>query len=170
MMNHKWIRPSLLAGILCAAIPPAAAQDLSAALAGCRAEKDDALRLACYDREVGKLGQQSSGTAVTTPTAAPQSPAEKFGYRGALAREEQDRAKVEARSLDQLEAMVTNISTRGDGTLVMTLDNGQVWGQNRPDSFFRLKVGEKVKIEPASLGSFLLISPAKRTARVTRLK
>ena len=170
MMIHKWIRPSLLAGIFFVAIPQAAAQDLTAVLAGCRAEKDDALRLACYDREVGKLGQQSSGTAATAPAAAPQSPAEKFGYRGVMAREEQDRAKVEARSLDQLEAMVTNISTRGDGTLVMTLDNGQVWAQNRPDAFFRLKVGEKVRIEPASLGSFLLISPAKRTARVTRLK
>ena len=174
MMNHRWIRPSLLAGFLCVAIPPAAAQDLSAALAGCRAEKDDALRLACYDREAGKLGQQSSVAAATpaaaTQAAAPKSPEEQFGYRGELAREEQDRAKVEARSLGRLEATVTNISTRADGTLVMTLDNGQVWAQNRPDSFFRLKIGEKVKIEPASLGSFLLISPAKRTARVTRLK
>ena len=72
MMNHKWIRPSLLAGIFCVAIPPAAAQDLSAALAGCRAEKDDALRLACYDREVGKLGQQSSVIAASPAAAMPR--------------------------------------------------------------------------------------------------
>jgi hypothetical protein len=179
MMIHRWIRPSLLAGILCVAIPQAAAQDLSAALASCRAEQDDALRLACYDREIGKLGQQSSvlaaapaaaAPAAATQAAVPQTPEEQFGYRGAMAREEQDRAKVEARSLGKLEATVTGISTRGDGTLVMTLDNGQVWAQNRPDAFFRLKVGEKVKIEPASLGSFLLISPAKRSARVTRLQ
>jgi hypothetical protein len=174
MMNHKWICPSLLAGILCLAIPQAATQDLSAALASCRAEEDDALRLACYDREAGKLDQQSSviaaAPAAATQAAASKSPEEQFGYRGVMAREEQDRAKGEARSLGKLEATVTGISTRGDGTLAMTLDNGQVWAQNRPDSFFRLKVGEKVRIEPASLGSFLLISPSKRTARVTRLK
>lgn len=179
MMNHKWIRLLLLAGILSAAIPLASAQDLSAALASCRAEKDDALRLACYDREVAKLGQPASVTAAPAAAApaaaapqaaAPKSPEEQFGYRGAIAREERDRDVQETRALSELVATVTGISTRGDGTLVMTLDNGQVWAQNRPDAFFRIKVGEQVKIEPATLGSYLLISPAKRTARVTRLK
>jgi hypothetical protein len=174
MMNHWWVRPSILAGILCAALSQAAAQDLSATLAGCRAEMDDALRLACYDREVAKLNQQSTAAAAApaaaTPVVAPQTPEERFGYRGVIAREERDRDQQKARALPELVATVTAISTRGDGTLVVTLDNGQVWAQNRPDAFFKLKVGEQVKIEPAALKSFLLISPSKRTARVTRLK
>ncbi len=167
-MNHDWMRPSLLAGILCAAIPQALAHDLPAALGACRGEKDDAPRLACYDREVAKAGEQSAPAPAAAEAVAPQTPEEKFGYRGVLAREEQERTKVAV--LEQLEATVTEIARRGDGAMVMTLDNGQVWAQNRPDAFFRLKVGERVKIEPAALGSFMMIGPSKRTARVTRVK
>jgi len=166
-MSHDWTRISMLVGFLSAAIPQAQAHDLPAALAACRAEKDDASRLACYDREAGMAGEQS-GASATEPAAAAQTPEEKFGYRGVLAREEQERAKVAA--LEQLEGTVTEIARRGDGALIMTLDNGQVWAQNRPDAFFRLRVGEHVKIEPAALGSFLMIGPSKRTARVTRVK
>ena len=166
-MSQDWMRPSLLAGILCAAIPQAQAHDLPAALAACRAEKDDAKRLACFDREVAMAGEQPAAAA-TAPAAAPQTPEERFGYRGVLAREEQERAKNA--TLGELEAIVTTISKRGDGALVMTLDNGQVWAQNRPDAFFRVKVGEHVRIEPAALGSFLMIGPSKRTARVTRVR
>lgn len=187
-MSHQWIRLSVLTGILSAAVLPGAAQDLPSALATCRAEKDDARRLACYDRETEKLPQQpATGTASTdtasagaapavaatpaaTPVAAAKSPEERFGYRGEVARAEQDRKKEEIRGLDKLVSTVTGISTRGDGTLVIKLENGQVWAQNRPDSFFRLKVGEQISIEPALLGSYLLISPSKRTARVTRLR
>ncbi len=53
---------------------------------------------------------------------------------------------------------------------MITLDNGQVWAQNRPDRFFRVKVGETVKIEPAALGSFMMINSSKRTSRVSRVK
>jgi uncharacterized membrane protein len=173
-MSHYWMGRSLLAGILCIAIPQAVAHDLPAALAACREEKDDAQRLACYDREVARAGGQSAESsaaasqAATASAAPPQSPEERFGYRGVLAREEQERVK--SATLGQLEATVTDISKRGDGALIMTLDNGQVWAQNRPDAFFRLKVGDSVKIEPAALGSFLMIGPSKRTARVTRQK
>ncbi len=167
-MSANWIRLSVLTGLLAGVVPAGAAGDLSAALATCKAEKDDALRLACYDREVGMQGQQSS-VAAAAP-AAPRSAEEQFGYRGVLAREEQDRAKEETRVLGKLEATVTGISSRADGALVITLDNDQVWAQNRPDAFFRLNVGEQVKIEPAVLGSFMMISPHKRTARVTRVK
>lgn len=187
-MSHSWIRPTVLAGVLTAAIPQGATEDQPQALATCRSEQDDARRLACYDREVEKLPRQpAAGDASTgatpsaatpsaatpsaaVPAAAAQTPEERFGYRGELAREERDREQQEIRGLEKLVATVTGISTRGDNTLVITLDNGQVWAQNRPDSFFRLKVGEQVSIEPASLKSFLLIGSSKRTARVTRLR
>lgn len=178
-MSAKWIQLSVLTGLLAVVAPLCVAHDLSAAIATCRAEKNDALRLACYDREVDRPVQHVSGTAAapaaamqaaSTPAAAPQSPEDRFGYRGVLAREESDRNKQEARNLSELAAIVTDVSKRGDGTLLMTLDNGQVWAQIRPDATFRLKVGDRIRIEPASLGSYLMIGPAKRTARVTRIK
>lgn len=168
-MSVSWVRHSVLVALLMAVVPEGNARDLSAGLDKCRAEKDDARRLACYDG-LGAHAPDQIAKAGAADADKPKSSEEQFGYEGALAREKHDRAKDEARRLGRLEATVTGISTRGDGTLVVTLDNGQVWSQNRPDAFFRLKVGERISIEPGVLGSFLMISPHKRTARVTRQK
>lgn len=142
------------------AIPAAmAAEDPGAALRICRSEANDAKRLACYDREVDRLGPQAAPT-----------PEERFGRTGAMSREESDRREQESRDLSELHATVTEIWTRADGLMVLTLDNGQIWKQVRPDSLFRLKAGEKVKIQPAALGSFLLSGSSKRSTRVSRVK
>jgi hypothetical protein len=168
-MTANWIRFLVFAGLALMAVQPGATGELFADIASCRAVKDDAKRLACYDSAV-EMQTQQPHAAAAPPDAAPRSPEEQFGYRGALAREEQDRAKEETRVLGTLEAIVTELSGRADGTLKITLDNGQVWAQNRPDSFFSLKIGEQIKIEPAALGSFMMVSSRKRTSRVTRLK
>lgn len=152
------------------AIPAAmAAEDPGATLRACRSEADDAKRLACYDREVDR-----PGTLAASPGAAPAAPAltpeERFGRTGAMNREQTERRKDEPRQLGTLNATVTEIWTRADGLMVLTLDNGQIWRQIRPDSLFRLKAGEKVKIQPAALGSFLLSGPTKRSTRVSRVK
>lgn len=139
----------------------AAAEDAGAALQACRAEQDDAKRLACYDREVDRQG---------APAAPALTPQERFGRTGAMSREESDRKHQESRELDELVATVTEIWTRADGLMVLTLDNGQIWKQVRPDSLFRLRTGEQVKIQPAALGSFLLSGPNKRSTRVSRIR
>ena len=54
--------------------------------------------------------------------------------------------------------------------MVVTLDNGQEWKQNRPDAFFRIKTGDAVKIQSAAMNSFLMSGPSKRSTRVTRVK
>ena len=140
----------------------AAAVEPGSPLQACRAEPDDAKRLACYDREVDRMGN--------APPAAPApdlSAEERFGRRGKLDREAIDRERDQSRQ-GEVVAAVTEIWTRSDGLMVMTLDNGQVWSQNSPDPFFRLKTGDKVKIQPASMGSYLLSGPSKRSTRVTR--
>ena len=148
-----------------AALPfAAAAAAPESPLKACRAEADDARRLACYDREMDRLGDAPA------PAEAPvMSAEERFGRRGTLAREEVDRERNEVRQ-GELTATITELWTRSDGLMVMTLDNGQVWAQNRPDPFFRIKNGDKVKISPAALGSYLLSGPSKRSTRVTRTK
>lgn len=168
---RAWIRRVVLACVAALVAVPAAmaAEDPGASLRACRSEADDAKRLACYDREVDRLGTQAA-----SPGAAPAAPAltpeERFGRTGAMNREEADRKKEEPRQLSELNATVTEIWTRADGLMVLTLDNGQIWKQVRPDSLFRLKVNEKVKIQPAALGSFLLSGPTKRSTRVSRVK
>jgi hypothetical protein len=176
------MRNFVLAGCLASAaalLQPAAAQDPGGSLQACRSESDDARRLACYDREVDRMtARPAAGVAVapaapaapTAPAAPPLTPEERFGRTGALNREEADRRYQESRDLVELNATATEIWTRADGLMVVTLDNGQIWKQVRPDSMFRLKVGEKVRIQPAAMGSFILSGSSKRSTRVSRLK
>ena len=171
-----------------AAGPALAATDISAAVRACRAETDDARRLACYDR-VTDGARAAAPTAAATPksaapvaaAAAPSAPAaapvaaaasaeDNFGRERQVAAEEQKRQQDAARSLGELEAYVTGIETRMDGLMTFTLDNGQVWRQNTPDSKFHLKEGDRVKIQPGSLKSFILSGPSKKSTRVTRVK
>ena len=152
---------------LLAALPLAAtAAAPESPLKACRAEADDTRRLACYDREMDRLGDAPAPAPATAPALTAE---EQFGRRGDMAREEIERERNEVRQ-GELTATVTEIWTRSDGLMVMTLDNGQVWSQNRPDSLFRLKNGDKIKIQPASMGSYLLSGPSKRSTRVTRTK
>lgn len=157
--------PALVALIL---LPlPAAAQDVTEVLQGCRAEADDSRRLACYDRAMDRAVDTSKPAATE---AKEHTPEERFGRTGAMAREEIERKSEESRELGELTATVTEIWTRSDGLMAFTLDNGQIWSMNRPDSLFRIKTGDKVRIQPAALGSFLLSGPSKRSTRVTRTK
>jgi hypothetical protein len=170
-MKGMVLNPALLA-LLTAWSLPAAAQAPDG-LETCRAEPDDARRLACYDRAMDRMARQPDATVAATPAAdAPQklTPEERFGRTGAMNREEMDRKAQESRELGEVHATVEEIWTRADGLMMLTLDNGQIWKQVRPDTTFRLKVGEKVKIQPAALGSFLLSGQSKRSTRVSRVQ
>lgn len=161
------LRKFWLAAALTVLPGAALADDVVAAITACRGEADDAKRLACYDREADRIAAHPAPAAAAAPALTPE---ERFGRRGKLTEEEKDRKKAEARELGELVATVTEIWTRSDGLMKITLDNGQVWSQNAPDPFFRLRTGDKVKIQPAALGSFLMSGPAKRSTRVTRIE
>jgi hypothetical protein len=169
-----------------AAGPALAATDIGAAIRACRAETDETGRLACYDRvadgthaatPTAAAAPKSAAPAAAAPVAAAAAPVaasataeDKFGRERQVAAEEQKRQQDEARSLGELEAYVTGIETRMDGLMTFTLDNGQVWRQNSPDSKFHLKEGDRVKIQPGSMKSFILSGPSKKSTRVTRVK
>ena len=162
--KYRWLAVLAMLPLAAAAAAP------ESPLKACRAERDDVRRLACYDREIDRLDDAPAAAAAPAPAETPALTAEeRFGRVGKMEREEKDRKREEARQ-GELTAKVTETWTRSDGLISVTLDNGQVWTQNRPDSFFRIKVGDQVKIEPASLGSFLLSGPSKRSTRVTRTK
>jgi hypothetical protein len=168
-MNRCKAPAARLAALLALALPAAAlAQD--SALLACRSEQDDARRLACYDREIDRIAADPAAAAAPAPAAPALTPEERFGRTGAMDREGHDQRTQAARDLTELQATVTEIWKRADGLMVITLDNGQIWKQNRPDSLFRLKTGEQIKIQPAALGSFLLSGPSNRSTRVTRIK
>jgi hypothetical protein len=69
----------------------------------------------------------------------------------------------------RLLAVVSGISNRPRGELVVTLDNGQVWVQLEATRY-PLKTGDHVEIDVGALGSYVLWCPANRRAtKVTRI-
>jgi hypothetical protein len=157
--------------------------DIAGAVKACRAESDDARRLACYDRAAGRGSVAAPAAAAPTvaaaPTAAPAGPAQpapaatsedNFGRERQLAHEEDKKREEATREVGELRASIISIETRMDGLMTFTLDNGQVWRQNRPDSRFSIEQGDAILIQPGSLNSFILSGPNKKSTRVTRVK
>ena len=66
-----------------------------------------------------------------------------------------------------IKAMVTRVGGGGAGAFTVTLDNGQLWSLE-PDA--SLHEGDAVTIRRAALGSFLLVTPERRSYRARRLR
>lgn len=143
------------------------AEEIGAAVSACRAEADDARRLACYDRAAGRA---SGAAPSSTPAAAAVKSEDDFGRERQLAHEEDQKLAEATRAVGELQATIVGLEKRTDGLMTFTLDNGQVWRQARPDSRFSIKQGDAIRIQPGSLGSFILSGPTKKSTRVTRVK
>jgi len=150
-------------------------EDIGAAVTACRAEADDARRLACYDRAAGRaaVAAPSATSAAAAPTVAAPAAVKSeddFGRERQLAYEEDQKLAEATRAVGELQSSITGIEKRMDGLMTFTLENGQVWRQSRPDSKFSVKQGDAIRIQPGSLGSFILSGPTKKSTRVTRVK
>ena len=167
------MHPRIFAGCLLTMVAPLlAAQDLPPALLACRAEQDDAKRLACYDRH---LDAQPRPSAVAIQDAAPPADTvaaaqERFGMESELARSEREQAREVGRELDELHSTVAQLASRPDGTLIITLENGQVWAPREYHPTFSLKVGDPVRIRRGAVGSYVLNATSNRSTRVKRLR
>ncbi len=164
----------------------AGAEDVGAAVRACQGEANDARRLACYDRAAGlaqapepaappPAASQPAASASTAADPVAAAPAavkseDDFGRERQLAYEEDQKRAEATRAVGELQTSIAGIEKRMDGLLTFTLDNGQVWRQVRPDSRFSIKDGDAVRIQPGSLGSFILSGPTKKSTRVTRVK
>jgi hypothetical protein len=177
--------------ILAFTLPAAASADaLRDELRVCRDLTDDEVRLICYDAAVdrSKKGAYSTPAPASGNTpAAP--PAEAAGASGTAAAsgaaaasisqealfgkttDEVERTVEEATGderIDRLTATVTKLQQYAYNKVLITLDNDQVWKQIDTSSL-RLRAGDAVEIERASLGSFMLRKQgSKRSMRVSR--
>lgn len=155
---HTLLAPALLAAAI-AGPGLAADDDLAQRIAACTRERDDARRLACFDRAAAPKG------------VAPQvETKDTFGVHGSeLARSRDDGKPQPDAPPKRISATVTAIEKRARGELVVTLDNGQVWAQKEVGSYFPLEVGDPVSILAGTLGSFRLVAGNRATA-VTRVQ
>jgi hypothetical protein len=170
-------------------VATASADALHDELRVCRDLPDDDARLICYDAAVDR-SRQSGYISPAAPSEKPPSaaPAEPAGAPGNVAAtgaavdlsqedlfgktgDEVGRTVEEATGserIDSLSATVTKLQQYSYGKVLITLDNGQLWKQI-DTSNLRLRAGDAVVIERASLGSFMLKKQgSKRSMRVSR--
>ena len=100
--------------------------------------------------------------AAPTPAAAPTE--EDFG-RSKVQKAARSSSPPEIKSIT---AKVAGFGRSPNQRTQITLDNGQIWEyQDDPDPL--LSIGDSVTIKHGTLGSFLLLTPAKHSHRVSRV-
>lgn len=129
-------------------------------------------RLACFEAQVEaargnapaeraapEVAERTSREPVAaprpaTPSAAdePEPPAE-FGFR------ERRRPEPEPEPIPELRARIADLRETLPNAFLITLDNGQVWRQTRPDPYVSLKVGYDVRINFSRFRAYRLTSP-----------
>ena len=172
----------LVGGVAIAALAQAPAADsavetAAASAARCRTLADGVARLSCYDRAFGVLvpaGVPAGAPAVTAGPAEPRlranTPAD-FGLT-AEQREQRSRAPDAAapKELAEITARVSNIKQQRAGRFTVTFDNGQIWQQRETDASIELRIGDRVTIKKAAVGSYLLVTDGRRSTKVERIK
>ena len=148
------------------AADPTALERSAAAAADCRGLVDGVARLSCYDRAFGV-----AIVPATVPAPIAANTVAGFGL-SAEEREQRSRAPTAEppRQLDEVAAKVTAIKQPRAGRFTVTLDNGQVWQQRETDSSIYLRVGDRITIKKAVLGSYLLVTEGRRSTKVERVK
>jgi hypothetical protein len=179
-----------LASLLAAAVLGAASPVALAAgdPRSCVAIADDAARLACYDRALGRSAVSKPAPAATAAaaasaapaaapaaTAAPTAPIKKDPVGEFGLSEEAKQAKDPAKAAEaaaapaSITARVVSLRWRKYGEFVVTLDNAQVWAQIEPMPSAVVKVGDTVTIKKAIFGSYTLVTAGRVGTKVRRL-
>jgi hypothetical protein len=120
-------------------------------------------RLACFDQAIAAL---VAGKAAKGVAASPES---SFGLLSSTNAPPPKSDPASRGDLDSLSSTVKGFGRADDGSLVVVLENGQSWKQisgNDP----LLKTGDAVTINRAALGSFQMVMPTGRSAKVRRVK
>jgi hypothetical protein len=138
---------------------------------------DDAQRLACYDAAFGKPSRTPAGGSTAAPsasapvtrsaaTALPSAPASSPAPAAPVAVPAPAAAPALAAQPLVGTSAVTQVARTANGRFVVTLDNGQVWGQLERDPTAEVQIGDKVTVRKASLGSYMMVTKSGVRTRV----
>ena len=137
-----------------------AAEPLPDAIKSCATMRNDTERLACYDRAVAHIENGE---------AAP-SKENMFGASTSLATPKKPERETQGEDLQQITGKVVAVSHSENGSVILTLDNGQVWRQQDSDATLVIEIDDSVTISRASLGTFRLTDKRGRSARFRRVR
>jgi len=148
-------------------IPKTAPPKLFEDVVNCRAIQDSAERLACYDRGVAALdtAQKSNELYVADKAAMKEARRGLFGFGLPKLKIFGDE---DLGDLDELETTITAISS-GQRGYIFTLADGARWMQTDKKYMDRPKIGAKIHIKKAALGSYMANIERKSGFRVERL-
>ena len=150
--------------------------------AECAALDDPAARLACFDAAFPRPPRTAAPPHIAAPpdtvppnpakvaaaTEEPAAEARKFGLSDA--QKDAIDPKPAPPQLAATTAAVKTVRRLPSGYLLIGLDNDQMWQQTEIDPNVWLQPGDRVTIRRASLGSYLLVTPALYSTRVRRLQ
>ncbi len=105
-------------------------------------------------------------SAVATSAEATQN----FGLPSGVIAAKEVAAGQRPADLSRIEAHVTELSRAGDGRVVFTLDNGQIWLQMLHEGDLLLRPGDEVTIARGLFHSFALQTKSGRSCKVTRIR
>lgn len=156
----RWLALLIVAGCSVALAGEKASPALPPELRNCVEIDRNTERLACFDRGVAAILQGSDAPA--------PSPESSFGLVASTSRAGTPRDGQDD-PLKSVRGKVAAVETARGGAAVVTLDNGQVWRQISGGQLL-LQIGDEVTINRAALGSFQMIVPSGRSAKVKRAR
>ena len=133
----------------------------------CRSIQDSAQRLACYDRNVAALdtAQKSNELYVADKAAMKEARRGLFGFSLPNLKIFGDE---DLGNLDKLESTIAGVGSGQRGYIII-LPDGARWAQTDKKYMDKPKIGAKIKIEKAMLGSYMASVNGKPGFRVERI-
>ena len=146
-------------------------------LRNCAEIDDPTARLACYDNNIRAAGGQPRSSVpgeMAVPSGGAGAPLDTRGPSG-FGREDivtPERFNTPAGELEELRARVAAVAQQQRGVYLVTLDDGAQWlfSESVPFSYRPPRVGDRVTIDRASLGSFLMTVNDQASVRVRRVR
>ena len=146
-----------------AGAPTASAANASGACAlGSTGSTANASAASALNAPTGSTANAPATSAIGAPAAAPFNPNDSahFGLT-------QRQLKQAPEGPTSIKAVVSQLTEDRLNNVSLVLDNGQTWTFIEPDP--RVRPGDTVTIKRAALGSYLMITPSRRSYRVERL-
>jgi hypothetical protein len=138
----------------------------------CRDIEDDAERLACFDREVGRVyeAQESKDLVIADRKQVREARRGLFGLRlpnlggifGGGDDDEEDEIK-------EITSTIKSVRRMSNGRYFFVLEDGARWMQTETPRLANYDVGDTIVIKRASLGSFMAKVNGGRAVRVKRV-
>ena len=180
-MNGKYVWILLASSCLLAGPAQAASQrqqprpEIFTNLLQCRSIADGAARLACFDQQVGAMDAAAQRDEVVVLDKSELNKTRKtlFGFSFPklpfLGGGDDDEGKAQEEGVTHIEATIASVRSLGYGKWQIGLDDGAQWLTTEAMTFNDPKVGQKIELKRAAMGSFMGKVQGGRAVRMKRV-